>query len=282
MPKRLADHLDRDTTVLGGGSPRMAQRVGSDGEVETQPLCQGFQAVVESPESGLVFTVSFLILPFLISLKDAEKVVGTAGTGRPPVTELLEHLLCAVQNLNAHGSLRLDTIVAQHVAIKSGFLQMAQIGERHPAKLEHQSGDSLGTAETVRMGVFIKKPAKSDDGKRLFLTNVHSRIDLMKQAVDIRSATRLHTTIVDTTKHTHIRGNRIGLQTTCVKMLFITAKAVTGDLTERHTMDTTKLAKRKKGVLIDVRCRIAALLSQTADIDIGTSTKSIFIHYLHH
>ncbi|KXT36491.1 hypothetical protein HMPREF2534_02859, partial [Bacteroides thetaiotaomicron] len=97
--------LDRDTTVLGSGSPRMAQRVGSDGEVETQPLCQGFQAVVESPESGLVFTVSFLILPFLISLKDAEKVVGTAGTGRPPVTELLEHLLCAVQNLNAHGSL---------------------------------------------------------------------------------------------------------------------------------------------------------------------------------
>ena len=65
-------------------------------------------------------------------------------------------------------------------------------------------------------------------------------------------------------------------------MLFVTAKAVTGDLTERHTMDTTKLAKRKKGVLIDVRCRIAALLSQTADIDIGTSTKSIFIHYLHH
>ena len=48
MPKRLADHLDRDTTVLGSGSPRMAQRVGSDGEVETQPLCQGFQAVVEN------------------------------------------------------------------------------------------------------------------------------------------------------------------------------------------------------------------------------------------
>ena len=159
---------------------------------------------------------------------------------------------------------------------------MRQIGERHPAKLKHQSGNSLGTAETVRLGIFIKKPAKSDDRKRPFLTHVYSRIDLMEQAVDIRSTTRLHTPIVDTTKHTHIRGNRIRLQTTCVKVLFVTAKTITGDLTERHTMDTTKLAKRKKGVLIDVRCRIAALLSQTADIDIGTSTKSIFIHYLHH
>jgi hypothetical protein len=53
-------------------------------------------------------------------------------------------------------------------------------------------------------------------------------------------------------------------------------------LTEGHTMDTTKLAKRKKGVLIDMRRRVAALLAQTADIDIGTTTKSIFIHYLHH
>jgi hypothetical protein len=260
----------------------MTKRVGSDGEVETQPLCQRLQTVVESSESGLVFTVGSLILPLLITVKNAEKVVGTAGTGRLPVPELVEHLLCTVQNLNAHGSLRLDTIVAQHVAIKSGFLQMAQIGERHPAELEHQSSDSLGTAETVRLGIFIKKPAKSDDGKRPFLTHVHPRIDLMKQAVDIRSTAGFHTPIIDTPKHTHIRGNRIGLQTTFVKVLFVTAKTLTGDLTERHTMDTTKLAKRKKGVLIDVRCRIAALLSQTADIDIGTSTKSIFIHYLHH
>ena len=159
---------------------------------------------------------------------------------------------------------------------------MRQIGERHPAELEHQSGNSLGTAETIRLGIFIKKPAKSDDRKRPFLTHVHPRIDLMEQAVDIRSTTRLHTPIIDTPKHTHIRGNRIGLQTTFIKVLFVTAKTITGDLTERHTMDTTKLAKRKKCVLIDVRCRIAALLSQTADIDIGTSTKSIFIHYLHH
>ena len=68
MTKRLADHLDRDTTVLGSSSPRMTKRVGSDGEVETQPLCQRLQAVVESSESGLVFTVGSLILPFLIFL----------------------------------------------------------------------------------------------------------------------------------------------------------------------------------------------------------------------
>ena len=102
MPKRLADHLDRDTTVLGSGSPRMAQRVGSDGEVETQPLCQGFQAVVESPESGLVFTVGSLILPLLITVKNAEKVVGTAGTGRLPVPELVEHLLCTCLLYTSH------------------------------------------------------------------------------------------------------------------------------------------------------------------------------------
>ena len=53
MTKRLADHLDRDTTVLGSSSPRMTKRVGSDGEVETQPLCQRLQTVVESSESGL-------------------------------------------------------------------------------------------------------------------------------------------------------------------------------------------------------------------------------------
>lgn len=84
MTKRLADHLDRDTTVLGSSSPRMTKRVGSDGEVETQPLCQRLQTVVESSESGLVFTVGSLILPLLITVKNAEKVVGTAGTGRLP------------------------------------------------------------------------------------------------------------------------------------------------------------------------------------------------------
>ena len=136
---------------------------------------------------------------------------------------------------------------------------MCQIGKGHPAELEHQSGNGLCTSQTVRLGILIQKLMQFRNRQRAFLPNVHSGIYIMKQSGDIRSSPRLHSTIINTTQHTHIGRNRIRFQTTITQMLTVTAQTLTGNLTERHVLRTTKVTERKKGILIDMRCRKAPL-----------------------
>jgi hypothetical protein len=52
-------------------------------------------------------------------------------------------------------------------------------------------------------------------------------------------------------------------------------------LSERHIERAAKLAEREESILVDMRRRIASLLSQTADVELCTSAKSIFVpHYI--
>jgi hypothetical protein len=73
------------------------------------------------------------------------------------------------------------------------------------------------------LGVFIKQLPQLGNRKGLLLTNIHTRIDIVKQAGDVRSTTRFHSPVVDTAKHTHIRGNGVGLQPTFIKILSVTS-----------------------------------------------------------
>ena len=131
---------------------------------------------------------------------------------------------------------------------------MGQIGKRHSTELKHQSSNRLCTPQRLRLGIFVKKPAEFTHRKSFLLADIHSRIYITKQTMNIGRTTRLYSTIIDAAKHTHISRHRIRLQARIIKMLSVTTQPVTSDLPERYAGITTKLIEREKSILIDM-CR---------------------------
>ena len=91
---------------------------------------------------------------------------------------------------------------------------------------------------------------------------------------------RIDSAIVDTTKHTHIRRNRIRLQTGSQQIVAIPLESFAVYLTKRNGLGPTKLRKRTNSVFIHVGRRITPLLSQTIDVIVCANGKSIFFHKL--
>ena len=82
---------------------------------------------------------------------------------------------------------------------------MSQIGKRHPTELKHQSSNRLCAPQTIRLGIFVKKPSEFTHRKSPFLTDIHSCIHITEQTMYIGRTTQLYPTVIDTAKHTHIR-----------------------------------------------------------------------------
>ena len=62
---------------------------------------------------------------------------------------------------------------------------MSQIGKRHPTELKHQSSNRLCAPQTIRLGIFVKKPSKFTHRKSPFLTDIHSCIHITEQTMYI-------------------------------------------------------------------------------------------------
>ena len=71
VTQRLANHLDGDTAILGGGGPGVAESVGRHGKGNGQPAG-------ESLEGGLVFAVGAVTGGSVGAAEDGQQV-GTAG-----------------------------------------------------------------------------------------------------------------------------------------------------------------------------------------------------------
>ena len=205
MPQRLTDHLNRNTTILSGSSPGMTDSIGSDRRSQPKSLCKSLQTIIEPAESGLIFPICTFIFSLLVAKKDTEQIVGTIRMRRLTVAKPADYILCSIQYFHTHRSFRLDTIIPDDIPFQRRFLQMSKVSERHSAELKHQGSDSLRTTQTFRFGIFIEEAIKFSDRQRFLLANIHSRINIMKQTMHIRSSARLHSSIIDATKHTHIR-----------------------------------------------------------------------------
>ena len=82
---------------------------------------------------------------------------------------------------------------------------MSKVSKRHPTELKHQSSNRLCAPQTIRLGIFVKKPSEFTHRKSPFLTDIHSCIHITEQTMYIGRTTQLYPTVIDTTKHTHIR-----------------------------------------------------------------------------
>ena len=111
----------------------------------------------------------------------------TTGTGDCRFRSWFESDSFALsRTLNARGKPSSDTIEAQAVtAVKSGFLQMRQIGGAYPQNWNIRAAIARVRRRRIRLGIFIKKPGEElrHGGSASFSTHVHPRIDPAEQAV---------------------------------------------------------------------------------------------------
>ena len=82
-----------------------------------------------------------------------------------------------------------------------------------------RGSNSLCTTQTLRFGVLIQKLMQFDSRQGLLLANIDTSINIMKQSRHVWRNARFYSPVINTTKHTHIRRDRIGLQATLVKIL---------------------------------------------------------------
>ncbi|EDO14281.1 hypothetical protein BACOVA_00005, partial [Bacteroides ovatus ATCC 8483] len=60
----------------------------------------------------MIFTVCPFILPFFITAKYVEQIVRTIRNGFLITSELINHSSGSIKHFHAHGSFRLDSIIA--------------------------------------------------------------------------------------------------------------------------------------------------------------------------
>ena len=245
MPQRLTDHLNRNTTILSGSSPGMTDSIEVTGEVSRRAFASLSDDYWTCGERTDIPGMHFHLLSscrqegYWTDSRDNpdEKADSCEADWLYPVQyPVLPH--------SSEFSSWYDYTGWYSVPAK--ISPDEQGSERHSAELKHQGSDSLCTTQTFRFGIFIEEAIKFSDRQRFLLANIHSRINIMKQTMHIRSSARLHSSIIDATKHTHIRWYRIRLQTGTIKILPVTAQAFTGDLPESNMGSATKLGKRKK------------------------------------
>ena len=184
-----------------------------------QSSCQVLQTIIELAESGLIFPVPSFIQTLLIAAKNVKQIIRTIGLCIFPIAKLVNHFPGCIKYFHTHRGFSFDTVVSQHILFQSRFLQVSQISERHSTKLEHQGSNSLCTTQTLRFWVLIQKLMQFDSRQGLLLANIDTGINIMKQSRHIRRNARFYSPVINTTKHTHIRRDRVGFQATLVKIL---------------------------------------------------------------
>ncbi|EJX08208.1 hypothetical protein EVA_03681 [gut metagenome] len=276
MAQRLADHLDGNTAVLGGGGPGVAKGVGRHGERDGQSAGKPMEQAVVAPEGGLVFAVAAVEGGGTGATEDGQQV-GTAGRNGRGVTAA-ELVAGGRQEFNGEGGAGLAAVVDQEALAELAFLQVGKVDKGHAAKEKLEAGQRLGLAEVGASGIVVKEPAELGTGKGFLLAGVYAGEDIAEKGGDVTGPSGGYTVVVDSAKHAEVGREGVGRRATGTEVVLVGFEEPAGDAGKGDGVAATEGAEGTEGVGVDMSGGVTAFAAQTLDVTLGTLGKGGLFH----
>ena len=276
VAKRLADHLDGDSAVLGGGGPGVAEGVGRHGEGNGQPAGEPLEPTVVAPEGGLVFAVGAVAGGGTGAAEDGQQV-GAAGRNGRGVTAA-ELVAGGRQELHGDGGAGLAAGVDQEALAEVAFLQVGKVGKGHAAEEELEAGKRLGLAEVGASGIGMEEAAELGTGKGFLLAGVYAGEDVAEEGGYVGGTGGGHTVVVDGTEHAEVGGEGVGRDAAGTEVALIGFEEPAGDAGKGDDVAAAEGAEGTEGVGVDVGGGVTAFAAQALDVAIGALGKGLLFH----